>query len=736
MISEDSINSLKKSTEETKPTKSTNPTEKPLTVTEKREKKEKKEETTQQPPAKRPKVSSLNEKPPKQQVIHHDFLRSNRSKLGITKQQLTSLKQQPSIAAKRNITSQQPTRKVTIPTIQTKSTTTGIQSRLALDAARKRTTTIGTSRLTSNPTTNRTADTRRSTLASNRPGITRRNTTIHPQKEDTKGNKVLEELASIKELVNEVKLQLNSKQGHLIVAKGTPRAATSVTTTNTASNTVVVSEEESLMNKKMIETLQSEKLKLLSENGQLEVTIGTLKSRQSALEMEVEQYKSVAKTRQAEIERISIEKTDALKKTSAAEQRISELETLFKSEKEQNTTLQTTLSARDASILEMKAKIDEYEMIRRRLHNEVQELKGNIRVFCRVRPPLSTLERRENSIFTYNDMDPGQIEVSEPTLSVRGEKQVRKYEFNYDRVFGPEATQDDIFEELSQLVQSALDGYSCCVFAYGQTGSGKTYTMEGPSSESGEALFAAESPERGIIPRAVEQIFTAVSRLRGCGWEYTIEVSFLEVYNEQLRDLLKESPQGQGQQQQMLQIVTNEDSVSVQGCRSVGVRAPNEVYTLLDVARKNRVVAETKYNEHSSRSHSVFRLHIRGHNSKRRETVTSVLNLVDLAGSERLDAGHNKAERQKETQNINKSLTNLRNVITALAESKKHVPYRESVLTRLLQNSLEKKAKMLMFVNVSPSIASVGQTLNALRFASTANKCHIGTVQRQAFNDK
>lgn len=558
---------------------------------------------------------------------------------------------------------------------------------------------------------------------------------------------MLKELASIKEMMNEFKLQLDAKQGAFLVSKATPSglrktprtvaaAATTATSSTIASapnnnNNVIITEEESLMNRKMIETLQGEKLKLLSENGQLEVTIGTLKSRQSALEMEVEQYKSAVKTRQAEIERISLEKTDAMKRTNAAERRISELEGLFRSEKEQNAALQTTLSARDASILEMKAKLDEYEMLRRRLHNEVQELKGNIRVFCRVRPPLSKSERREDSIFTYNDMDPGQIEVGEPTLSVRGERQVRRYEFNYDRVFGPETSQDAIFEELSQLVQSALDGYSCCVFAYGQTGSGKTYTMEGPSSESGEALFAAESPERGIIPRSVEQIFTSVRRLGECGWDYTIEVSFLEVYNEQLRDLLKESSQ-----QQPLQLVTNEDSISVQGCKSVRVTGPSEVYTLLDIARKNRVVAETKYNEHSSRSHTVFRLHIRGHNSKRGETVTSVLNLVDLAGSERLDAGHNKAERQKETQNINKSLSNLRSVITALAESKKHVPYRESVLTRLLQNSLEKKAKMLMFVNVSPSVASVGQTLNALRFASTANKCHIGTVQRQAFNDK
>ena len=548
-------------------------------------------------------------------------------------------------------------------------------------------------------------------------------------------------LADLKDMVYEIKLQVSSNPINVAYQATHLKQGEASQQQPPPPPPPLFSAESVAADKALIESLQREKLQLLSEKGALEVTVGTLKSHQSALEMEVDQYKSVAKTRQAEIERITIEKTDAAKKASAAEQRSAELEALCKEKQDHNTELQASLSAKTELVAQMKAKLDEYEMVRRRLHNEVQELKGNIRVFCRVRPPLTTAERAEAQIFAYSAMDPGKIEVSEQTLSVRGEQQVRKYEFNYDRVFGPETTQEQVFEELSQLVQSALDGYSCCVFAYGQTGSGKTYTMEGPTttSTSGEVTpFAAESPQRGVIPRTVEQIFAAVERLKECGWEYTIEVSFLEVYNEQLRDLLflESTSQQQQQQQQQLQLVGGEDGLSVVGCRVVGVTAPDKVYALLDIARKNRVVAETKYNEHSSRSHSVFRLHIRGHNAKRRETVTSILNLVDLAGSERLDAGHNKAERQKETQNINKSLSNLRNVITALAENKKHVPYRESVLTRLLQNSLEKKAKMLMFVNVSPSVASVGQTLGALRFASTANKCHIGTVQRQATSDK
>ena len=538
---------------------------------------------------------------------------------------------------------------------------------------------------------------------------------------------IMEELERIRMMVTDFKTQFsNASIASEIVAQQQQQQQQAILTSSAA-------------DKQLIETLQSEKLKLLGEKGELEVLVGTLKSRQGALEMEVEQYKAAAVARQADVERVTAEKAAALARIGSAAQQAEAAEALCKVQQGEITALKSTLSEKEEAILQMKAKLDECEMVRRRLHNEVQELRGNIRVFCRVRPPIGAAERAEKAqVFAYSATDPGVIEVSEPTTSVRGERQVRKYEFAYDRVFGPETSQQEVFDELSQLVQSALDGYSCCVFAYGQTGSGKTYTMEGPAGASPEAL-GADPQERGVIPRAVEQIFAAVERLKECGWDYTIQVSFLEVYNEQLRDLLAvKEPSASSQQ---LKIAIRDDWGTVQGCRVVGVDTPGKVHSLLEVARRNRVVAETKFNEHSSRSHSVFRLHISGHNKKRRETVASVLNLVDLAGSERLggatDAVSSKAERQRETQNINTSLMNLRKVITALAGKSKYVPYRDSVLTHLLQKSLEGgNSKMLMFVNVSPALASVGQTLNSLRFASTANKCHIGTVQRQVTSDK
>lgn len=553
------------------------------------------------------------------------------------------------------------------------------------------------------------------------------------RQEDVSSNlPIMEELERIRMMVTDFKTQFsNASIVSEIVAQQQQQQQQAIVASSAA-------------DKQLIETLQSEKLKLLGEKGELEVLISTLRSRQGALEMEVEQYKTVAVSRQAEVERITAEKAAALARIGTAAQEAEAATALCKVQQGEISELKSSLKEQGKIIVQMKAKLDECEMVRRRLHNEVQELRGNIRVFCRVRPPVSAAECAEKmQVFAYSPTDPGVIEVSEPTTSVRGEKQVRKYEFAYDRVFGPETTQQEIFDELSQLVQSALDGYSCCVFAYGQTGSGKTYTMEGPTNANPE-IFVADAQKKGVIPRAVEQIFASVERLKECGWDYTVQVSFLEVYNEQLRDLLavKESSSSSSTTTgQQLKISIRDDWGTVQGCRIVSVDTPAKVYSLLGIARKNRVVAETKFNEHSSRSHSVFRLHISGHNKKRRETVASVLNLVDLAGSERLggatDAASSKAERQRETQNINTSLMNLRKVITALAGKSKYVPYRDSVLTHLLQKSLEGgNSKMLMFVNVSPALESVGQTLNSLRFASTANKCHIGTVQRQVTADK
>lgn len=209
-----------------------------------------------------------------------------------------------------------------------------------------------------------------------------------------------------------------------------------------------------------------------------------------------------------------------------------------------------------------------------------------------------------------------------------------------------------------------MDGYNVCILAYGQTGSGKTYTMEGNFED-----FSA----RGIIPRSVEFIFEQVGNIRKYGWDFKLYVNFREVYLEQVRDLLKN------------EVVGDNDLTLVE------VEKPRDLYNLLRKAHENRKIAETFCNEHSSRSHLIFHLRIKGWNNSLRKETEGSLNLVDLAGSERLSQSKAEGERLKETKSINLSLTTLGDVITAIANKVNHVPYRNSKLTYLLQNFLGKR---------------------------------------------
>lgn len=298
-----------------------------------------------------------------------------------------------------------------------------------------------------------------------------------------------------------------------------------------------------------------------------------------------------------------------------------------------------------------------------------------------------------------------------------------KYEFAFDKVFNPDSTQGQVFEEICQLVQSALDGYNVCIFAYGQTGSGKTFTMEGPSQFSPE--------QTGMIPRAVVQIFESTQDLISKGWQYEFEASFLEIYNETIRDLLGNNSDDQKHDIKMTGSADKKD-VMVTNLTTVMVTSEDQVHELLRKASHNRAVAETKCNERSSRSHSVFRLKISGVNKHTQEACIGTLNLVDLAGSERLKDSGSEGARLKETQAINKSLSTLSKVIMAIANKDGYIPYRESKLTYLLQNSLGGNSKTLMFVNVSPKEECFQETLNSLRFATKVNQCNIGTAQKKA----
>lgn len=409
------------------------------------------------------------------------------------------------------------------------------------------------------------------------------------------------------------------------------------------------------------------------------------------------------------------------------------------------------LEAAEKKIAEQAQEIRDAETHRRKLHNMVQELKGNIRVFCRVRPllpsdipsyalfrsgdsksPSPSPQDEENireklrAEITFPDkMDHKEIVLRSSSESATGQERKDEWQFSFDRVFEPQSTQAEVFEEISLLAQSCADGYNVCIFAYGQTGSGKSFTMEGGPTES----------TVGMIPRAVEQVFRVTEELRSKGWVYRMEGQFLEIYNETINDLL-----GKGEFDKKKHEIKHDKSgrTTVTDVNVIPLTSPNQVRSLLSLAQSRRTVASTLMNERSSRSHSVFTLRICGENPATGETCEGCLNLVDLAGSERLDksgAGNDK-DRLKETQSINKSLSALGDVIAALGEkgdgkAEKHIPYRNSKLTYLLQNSLSGNSKTLMVLNLSPLATHLNESLCSLRFATKVNNTTLGTARKQ-----
>lgn len=340
------------------------------------------------------------------------------------------------------------------------------------------------------------------------------------------------------------------------------------------------------------------------------------------------------------------------------------------------------------------------EGTRRDLHNAIQELKGNIRVFCRVRPC-------KDGTKTSLQM----LEANKLTVSYSGES----YPFSFDRVFAGCTPQASIFDEVAGLVQSALDGYKVCIFAYGQTGSGKTFTMQG----------APEPQSWGLIPRSLSKIFEASEAMCEMGWEWSLNASFLEVYNESLRDLLRQpGDEASG----LVHVIKHDDAwgTVVTNLTSHAVTSMAEIERLMAQAAKQRAVGSTDMNSVSSRSHSIFALYLRGVNKELGSELHGALHLVDLAGSERLDRSGATGDRLKETQNINRSLSSLADVFLAKAEGRSHVPFRNSKLTHLMEPCLNGQGKTLMVVNIAPEAENSHETLCSLRFAGQVSQCTTG----------
>ncbi|XP_073317006.1 kinesin-like protein KIN-14C [Primulina huaijiensis] len=347
----------------------------------------------------------------------------------------------------------------------------------------------------------------------------------------------------------------------------------------------------------------------------------------------------------------------------------------------------------------------------RKMHNELQELKGTIRVYCRVRPFLAVQKQKQSTVEYIGEN--GEIIVSNP--SKQGKEARRSFKFN--KIYGPTATQAEVFADTQPLIQSVLDGYNVCILAYGQTGSGKTYTMTGPDG--------ATEAEWGVNYRALNDLFR-ISQSRKNSYTYEISVQMVEIYNEQVRDLLTND----GSQKRLgILATTQPNGLSVPDASIHPVSKTSDVLYLMSTGLKNRARGATALNERSSRSHSVVSIHARGTDLKGNSSIRSSLHLVDLAGSERVDRSEVTGDRLKEAQHINKSLSALGDVIFALAQNNAHVPYRNSKLTQVLQSSLGGQAKTLMFVQLNPDIGSATESISTLKFAERVSGVELGAAK-------
>ncbi|KAI6177457.1 Kinesin-like protein [Aphelenchoides bicaudatus] len=318
-----------------------------------------------------------------------------------------------------------------------------------------------------------------------------------------------------------------------------------------------------------------------------------------------------------------------------------------------------------------------------------------IQVFCRVRP-LNDIERKNSSTFVPKF-------TGKDTIAVGGKT------YTYDQVFDPNCNQEQVYKGAAHhIVQDVLNGFNGTIFAYGQTSSGKTHTMEGNMEEG-------NSPNHGVIPRIINDIFSHIYGLEDPNLEFNLKTSYFEIYNEKIRDLLDISKTN-------LTIHEGKDKIPfVKDVTEANVSCFEEVMYLIKEGQNNRQKAVTNMNEHSSRSHSVFQIQVSQENKQTQKKLTGKLYLVDLAGSEKVSKTGAEGSVLEEAKNINKSLSSLGNVISALADGTKgHIPYRDSKLTRILQESLGGNSRTTIIICCSPASFNESETKSTLLFGARA----------------
>jgi len=419
-----------------------------------------------------------------------------------------------------------------------------------------------------------------------------------------------------------------------------------------------------------------------------------------------------------------------------------QISTLHDTEKQ----LRAQLEATEKELAEVKEQRHVDEMHRKALHRQVQDLKGSIRVFCRIRPSSQQEMATDDSTpqFTKKlattDLGSGnvisnfseELAVVAPASTKYDGSSMKgaQHSFIFDKVFMPSASQAEVYSELDELVVAAMDApMHFAVFAYGATGSGKTHTMlgSGPAGSDGA----------GCIPRAIERIFSYASKAMEKGWQYTFKATLLEIYNDDIVDLNAKasgSTTNTGSKSASPRITHDKSGrVFLNGVEWSIVSSAEEVHALIDAASKLRAVGATNCNQRSSRSHTIFQLAIEGVHATSGEKISSLLSLIDLAGSERLDlsGAASNPTLLKETQHINASLSSLVTCMAGVASRQSHVSFRDCKLTHLLSDSLGARgstgvhARTMFFINVAPESTSFAETMCTLRFADKLKKIEM-----------
>ena len=335
-------------------------------------------------------------------------------------------------------------------------------------------------------------------------------------------------------------------------------------------------------------------------------------------------------------------------------------------------------------------------------NTNIDNKKSSITVAIRVRP-LNQTELEVSSVEAIKIVNSYSLIVtSDPNAVNKKTNLIKEHQFFFDYVFGQTSTQEEVYQNTTQnLLPGIIDGYNATVFAYGATGSGKTYTMLGTIQKE------------GIMTRSINELFKLLNSQKNK--EFKIEVSYIEIYNEIIRDLLADG--------NMIDIHEDPNiGIMLQGVKEIEVENNDNFYDILALGNRKRTTGSTNNNETSSRSHAVLRINLYSQERISNNIISGRFNMVDLAGSEKasINTNNNNTVRQNEGKNINKSLLALGECINALAKKNQFIPWRNSKLTRILKDSLGGNSRVVMISTISPSVYNIDETINTLLYSNRA----------------